>query len=258
MQQAQGIAKSGAEVLSSMFVLLSPPKTNFIRFCFLNLTHKNSFWLASVQNRNLPLRFPRLRQYPKRYATFHKTERMKLNTSFLLILFLLINCSPKEKKENGIMPEIFRTNYGKINDKNLKLKFGELIEFQIQNQKISAVVLDIKQENNENWFGLCFLNNNQLFGRKIPQGFGGECINLYDLTFINENGLSHYKIVRKLQIDFNKVGFGSDSPVINVEEILRDYIWGINQRKKSETPCEKKLAKLNPTNECYFPLNQIE
>src|SRR5690606_18695154 len=61
-----GIAKSGAKVLNSRFVLLSPPKTNFIRFLFLNLTHKNSFWLASVQNRNFQLRFPRLRQYPKR------------------------------------------------------------------------------------------------------------------------------------------------------------------------------------------------
>ena len=61
-----GIAKSGAKVLNLKFVLLSPPKTNFIRFLFLNLTHNNSFWLASVQNRNLSLRFPRLRQYPKR------------------------------------------------------------------------------------------------------------------------------------------------------------------------------------------------
>ncbi|SDI02428.1 hypothetical protein SAMN05421818_1454 [Myroides phaeus] len=66
----QGIAKSGAKVLNSKFVLLSPPKTNFIRFLFLNLTHKNSFWLASVQNRNFQLRIPRLRQYPKRYRQY--------------------------------------------------------------------------------------------------------------------------------------------------------------------------------------------
>src|SRR5690606_22210310 len=41
-------------------------KNEFYSFFFLNLSHKNSFWLASVQNRNLSLRFPRLRQYPKR------------------------------------------------------------------------------------------------------------------------------------------------------------------------------------------------
>src|SRR5690606_1434376 len=59
-------AKSGAKVLNLKFYPTIPPNTNFIRFLFLNLTHKNSFWLASVQNRNLKLRFPRLRQYPKR------------------------------------------------------------------------------------------------------------------------------------------------------------------------------------------------
>src|SRR5690606_28600875 len=53
-----GIAKSGAKVLNSKFVLLSPPKTNFIRFLFLNLIHKNSFWLASVQNRTFSFDFP--------------------------------------------------------------------------------------------------------------------------------------------------------------------------------------------------------
>ena len=66
--------KSGAKVLNSKFVLLFPPRTNFIRFLFLNLTHKNSFWLASVQNRNFPLRFPRLRQYPKRYQNSISTQ----------------------------------------------------------------------------------------------------------------------------------------------------------------------------------------
>jgi hypothetical protein len=63
----QGIAKSGAKVQNLGFRFSISPKTNFIRFLFLNLTHKNSFWLASVQNRNFRLRFPRLRQYPKRY-----------------------------------------------------------------------------------------------------------------------------------------------------------------------------------------------
>jgi hypothetical protein len=59
-------------------VLISPPKKNFIRFLFLNLTHKNSFWLASVQIRNLPLRFAQLRHYPKRYATPYLNSRAKI------------------------------------------------------------------------------------------------------------------------------------------------------------------------------------
>ncbi len=200
----------------------------------------------------------RFRKHRARYATFHKNTRMKLKLGILLIILTIINCNPKKQNESKNSPEIFRTNYGKINDKNLKLKFGDSIEFDIDNQKINAIVLDIKQENNENWFGLCFLNNNQLFGRKIPQGFNGDCIDLYDLTFLNEKGLNNYKILKNIKINFNKVGFGSDSPVINESEILRDYNWGIKLRKKEETPCEKKLRKLDPVNECYFALNKIE
>ena len=183
---------------------------------------------------------------------------MKLKIGFLFIILTLTNCNPKKQNKSKNTPEIFLTNYGKIDDKNLKLKFGDLIEFVIKNQKINAIVLDIKQENNENWFGLCFLNNNRLFGRNIPQGFNGDCIELYDLTFLNERGLIDYKVLKNLKINFKKVGFGSDSPAINETEVLRDYKLGIELRKKIETPCEKKLRNLNPVNECYFPLNQIE
>ena len=183
---------------------------------------------------------------------------MKIIFRTLLAMLTLTSCHTKTENQPQNTPEIFLTNYGKIDDKNLKLKFGELIEFEINDQKINAVVLDIKQESNENWFGICFLNNNLLFGRKIPQGIGGNCIYLYDLSFVNEKALNNYKILEKLKIDFTKVGFGSDSPVINQEQILRDYKYGIEQRKKKETPCEKKLELLDPTNECYFELNEIQ
>ncbi|MCZ2084502.1 MAG: hypothetical protein LC112_09525, partial [Flavobacteriales bacterium] len=83
-------------------------------------------------------------------------------------------------------------------------------------------------------------------------------IDLYDLTFLNEKVLNNYKILKNLKINFDKVGFGSDSPVIKQEEIMRDYKNGIEQRKNKETPCEKKLRFLNPTNECYFELSKIQ
>ncbi|MCE3074262.1 hypothetical protein [Chryseobacterium gwangjuense] len=170
-----------------------------------------------------------------------------------------MNCNTKtSKEENNNVAEIFRTNYGKINDKKLRLKFGDLIELKIQDKTIRAIVLDIQQENTDNWFGLCFLNNNQLFGRRIPQGFDGDCIDLLDFTFINEKGLKTYKILKSIKIDFEKVGFGSDSPAINENEILRDYKEGIEKRKQKETPCEKKISKLDPVNECYFPITKIE
>jgi hypothetical protein len=44
-----GIAKSGAKVQISTLLLLSRQKRILFVF-FLNLLHKNSFWLAFVQN----------------------------------------------------------------------------------------------------------------------------------------------------------------------------------------------------------------
>jgi hypothetical protein len=46
VQQAQGIAKSGAKVLNSSLVILSPPKTNYIRFFLKFISYK--FVLASL------------------------------------------------------------------------------------------------------------------------------------------------------------------------------------------------------------------
>ena len=168
-----------------------------------------------------------------------------------------MSCSPENKNSSQNTPEIFATNFGKIDDKNLKLKFGDLVEFEINNQKINAIILDITLEENEYWFGLCFIKNNRLFGRRIPEGFGGECIELFDITYLNEKGLNNFKLINNLKIEYDKVGTGSNSPVINYEEILRDYEQGLENRKKSETPCKEKLKMLDPINECYIGIDKI-
>ena len=82
----------------------------------------------------------------------------------LLLILFITNCNPKNSKlEDDNSPDIFLTNYLKVNDKNLKLKFGDLVEFNIGGENIKAIVLDISPENDGNWFGLCFLNGNQIF-----------------------------------------------------------------------------------------------
>ena len=177
----------------------------------------------------------------------------------LLFIILFVSCNPKKSDlQNQNVPEIFRTNYGKINDENLKLKFGDIIKLKIENKYIEAVVLDIHQEDNINWFGLCFLTNGKVFGRKIPKGFGEDCIELFDLSYLNEKGLANYTVVKNLKINFEKVGFGSDSPVLNYDELLRNYKFGIQRRKLKETPCGKKSLTLKSVNECYVDLQNIE
>ena len=182
---------------------------------------------------------------------------MKLIIGILSIFIFLMSCSPENKNSSQKISETLSTNFGKIDDKNLNLKFGDLVIFEIYNQKINAIILDIKLEENEYWFGLCFIKNNQLFGRRIPQGFGGECIELFDITYLNEKGLNNFKLINNLEINYDKVGIGSDSPVINYDEILRDYERGLENRKKSETPCKEKLKMLDPINERYIGIDKI-
>jgi hypothetical protein len=176
----------------------------------------------------------------------------------LLIILLLISCNQK-KDDTQIknVPEIFRTNYGKIKDENLKLKYGDIVKLNIKNQYIEAIVLDIKQEDNIKWFGLCFLENQKLFGRKIPKGFGEDCIELFDFSYLNEKGLTNYTVVKNLKIKFKKVGIGSNSPVLNYKELLRDYKFGLERRKLKETPCSKKSLTMKSINECYVDIESI-
>ena len=177
----------------------------------------------------------------------------------LLLILFITNCNPKNSKlEDDNSPDIFLTNYLKVNDKNLKLKFGDLVEFNIGGENIKAIVLDISPENDGNWFGLCFLNGNQIFWRKIPKGFVGHCVDLFDFSYINEKALSNCKILKNIKINFKKIGRGMDSPTKNIQDILRNYKMGIAERKKKQTPCEDKLGKLNPVNECYFPFSKIQ
>ncbi|KFC18194.1 hypothetical protein [Epilithonimonas lactis] len=182
---------------------------------------------------------------------------MKVRILFLILF--ITNCNPKNSKlEDDNSPNIFLTNYWKVDDKNLKLKFGDLVEFNIGKENIKAIVLDISPENDGNWFGLCFLNGNQIFGRKIPQGFGGHCVDLCDFSYLHENAISNYKVLKNIKVNFKKIGRGMDSPTKNLQDILRDYRNGLEVRKKKQTPCEDKLGELNPVNECYFPLSKFQ
>ena len=182
---------------------------------------------------------------------------MKVKAVLFLAISFLISCNEINSKTDSNVSDEFKTNYGKIDDTNLKLKFGDVVEFNIENQKVKAIILDIKQENYENWFGLCFINGNKLFGRRIPHGFGGNCVDTFDFTYLNEKGLKNYTILKKEKINFDKVIPGSDSPVYKLEDILRDYYAGIKKRKIAETPCDKKLRMLDPINECYYNFNKI-
>lgn len=92
---------------------------------------------------------------------------------------------------------------------------------------------------------------------KIPDGISGNCIELLDLTYLNEKGFVDCKITSNEKLNFNKIGVGADSPALHIKDVSRDYKWGIDERKKKETSCDEKFRNLYPVNECYLSIQKI-
>ena len=177
---------------------------------------------------------------------------MKTILSFLIIICLL-GCTP-QKSENMNFED---TNFGKIDDSNLKLKFGNIVRFHFENQEIETIVIDILEQENEYWFGICFISNSQLFGRTIPHGFNGDCVDLIDVVYVNEKNIDHFKITGKEGLDFKKIGVGSYKYLHNFQEIKESYINGIERRKLEPTPCTT-LLQTDLVYERYFDIKKFK
>ncbi len=140
----------------------------------------------------------------------------------------------------------------------MALQFGQLIKFEIDNQEVKAIVLDFDQDDEGIWYGMCFLNQNKLFGRQIPSGLiNTTCVDLLDLTYLHNKALKSYEVVEQYDIDTIQVGIGSLTPVKDHIELLRDYKAGLEQRNKVQTPCNEDISGLNPVRECYFELKKV-
>lgn len=175
---------------------------------------------------------------------------MKYVVVFIMLCsFFGCNLSTIENNRN-------KTNYGKIDDSNLKLKFGDIISFDGSN--INAIVIDIINENDQYYFGISFMIDDQIFGRRIPEGFDGDCVNLIDVIYVKEDIFTDkIQIVKPEILNFNKIEIGAYGYVNNYEEILSDYTVGIERLKLRQTPCTN-LTELNPVYEQYFHINQFK
>lgn len=81
---------------------------------------------------------------------------------------------------------LFSPNWEQLNLDNFTLSFGDIVFLKQENHIIQGIVLDFSQDNGGQWYGICFLEKNKLFGRKIPSGFSKNTVNLLDLTYLNE------------------------------------------------------------------------
>lgn len=184
---------------------------------------------------------------------------MKQIFKLIVATLLMLSCSSEKHSDSKFnIPEIFKTNYYKTKVNDLKFKYGDVVEFNVENQVVKSIIVDVKSDEMGNWIGLCFMKNGNLFGRKIPDGISGNCIELLDINYLNEKGFSDYQITSNEKLNFNKIGIGSSGSALNVKDIFRDYKRGIEERKKREASCVEKFRNLNPVNECYFSMQQIK
>lgn len=183
---------------------------------------------------------------------------MKLIFKLIVGTMLTTSCSSEKHNDSNFnIPEMFKTTHNEKDINNLAFKYGDIIEFNVENQTIKSIIVDVKSDEMGKWIGLCFMKDGNLFGRKIPDGISGNCIELLDLTYLNEKGFVDCKITSNEKLNFNKIGIGADSPALHTKDVYRDYKRGIDERKKKESSCAEKFSNLYPINECYFSIQKI-
>ena len=197
--------------------------------------------------------------YTRPLAVMKRLKKKLLIKFHGIIVFfltsLILSCNSNESSMNT--PEFFQPNWQEINLAEFRFKFGDKIQFEVEKQTRKGVVVDFSEDEGGKWIGICFMNRENLFGRQIPSGFTNNCVDLLDISYLNENGFDEIEIIGKYEINKKKIGIGSMSPTSNKEELERDYQRGIEQRRKEQTECRKSVYMQNPVNECYFQINKI-
>ena len=179
---------------------------------------------------------------------------------FILITGLLISsCHNMTSNSSDSIPEMMQPNWTEINEESIPVKFGQIIKISTDSITLSAIVLDFNQDEGGQWIGVCFIDQNRLFGRQIPNGMiNTTCLDLLDFTYIHKSAFVDFEVIETIKINKAKVGIGSRSPATNISEITRNYKRGIEQRKKEQTPCNKGLTDLYPVRECYFDIGKLK
>jgi hypothetical protein len=191
------------------------------------------------------------------------------NITIILIFTCCIISSNKKVNENQ-HPDIMKPNWDGIIIENLKFKIGDVITIFIKKQIYIGVVMDFNQDEAGVWYGISLSGNkfsvyndkniNELnfFGRKIPSGFEGYCIDCYDLLYINEEAInSDVKTIHNFKIDIDKISIGSMCPIKNLKEVENQYLTGVKERLKKPTECGKDIFRTERVAERYFKLDNI-
>lgn len=173
---------------------------------------------------------------------------MKYN--ILLITILLLNASCSKKVDYSKQPITVNPLWEELNEQ-LQLKFGQHIKFD----SYHALVADISIDEGGIWYGLCFFNEQGLFGRQIPSSLSTTgCVDLLDIEYINGRNLPVFNVITTLNI-IKQIAVGKEAPATSAAELITSYKRGIQQRTLEQTPCSEGIYDLNPIRETYFELS---
>lgn len=181
---------------------------------------------------------------------------MKMLFAAITIAAMMCGCITNSQNSDALT--LFKPEWQGIETKFLPVQFGDVISFDINNTTANAIVLDFNKDEGGIWIGICFINNNKLFGTRIPSGYNGDCVSLLDCAYLNSNALKQFKKIKTEIIDINKIGIGSTSSATNFDDLLASYTWGLKQRTKKQTPCNEDVFGINVVRECYFGLDDFK
>ncbi len=153
--------------------------------------------------------------------------------------------------------DFFNPNWENLNLADFKLSFGDIVSIKRDYQIIKGIVLDFSEDEGGKWYGICFLENDKLFGSKIPHGFSNKFIDLLELIYLNETVISNLQHDGNFKIDLKKIGIGSKSVTENINFYIQQYNLGINQRIKTKTSWLTKVFSLSSPRKCYFDIKEI-
>lgn len=181
-----------------------------------------------------------------------------LKLAVYIIAFLVYYGCKDQQETEHLIPQNIRPEWRDLDTSKLELKFGDILRLTNGATKMDAIVLDFDKETSGIWYGICFIQNDSLFGRKIPSGISGGCLELLDLTYFQLKKIQTPSIIDFIDVDIRRVGIGSITAVEGAPEIFAAAQRARAERRKKQTPCEQKTLKLNPVNECYLPLAKIK
>jgi hypothetical protein len=183
-----------------------------------------------------------------------------------ILTFLITSC--ENKKSDNFHPDIMKPNWDGIKTEKLKFKIGDVVSIFIDKQYYIGVVMDFNQDQAGIWYGICLSDYrwvvpNQkdisvlnFFARKIPSGFNGNCIDSYDLTYLNENSSTkNIRVVDNLKIDINKISIGASSPAKDLKQLESNYFNGIKVRQQKPTECGEEIMNSKRVAERYFNID---